>query len=115
MGREGVSSSRAATPTNVDLIWIDSFKGIRRTCHLDPRAAVPASAMDWSGGGGGMVSRSAAHPEEADESRHEPADSRQEGKGHIGLPLAARVTSRRDIAPVEDVAAAAAEQLVLQG
>lgn len=53
-----------------------------------------------------------ADPEDAQESRHEPEQGREEGKGNVGLELAALVAGDGvDIVPVEDVATRVAEQL----
>lgn len=51
----------------------------------------------------------AADPVQADDGRDEPADGRQEGKGLVGLPGAAVVAPEPEAAPVEGVAAGAAE------
>lgn len=58
----------------------------------------------------GTVSRSvAADPVQTDDGRGEPADGRQEGKGLVRLPGAAVVAAEPEAAPVEGVAAGAAE------
>lgn len=50
-----------------------------------------------------------ADPVEADDGRGEPEDGRQEGKGLVGLPGAAVVPPKPEVAPVERTAAASAE------
>ena len=78
-------------------------------CHLDVRAAEPAVVP---------VARASANlalllagPEEADEGGSEEADGQEEREGNVGLELPTRVAARRDVAPVEYVSAAVANQL----
>lgn len=52
-----------------------------------------------------------AGPEEADEGGGEEADGEDEGEGDVGLELAAAVARGGDVVPVEDGAAAIADQL----
>lgn len=68
--------------------------------------AVPAPP---AGGGVGAARGPAARPPDAQQGRDEPADGRQESKGLVGLEGAAVVAAQADAAPVEGVAAAAAE------
>lgn len=52
-----------------------------------------------------------AGPEEADESGGKEADGDDEREGDVGLELAAAVARGGDVVPVEDGAAAVADQL----
>lgn len=80
--------------------------------HLDLASSVPAAAVMTVDGIDSRASSMAVDEVEAEQGRHEPKKSREEGKGNVGLELAALVS--RDgvhVAPVEDVAARVAQHL----
>lgn len=79
---------------------------------LDPRAAVPSTT------GCRVVGRRcrlAAHPINAQRGRNQPANSRQESKGLVGLPGATVGTAQTKTAPVKSVAAAVAQPIDEEG
>lgn len=81
---------------------------------LTPRATVPPSIQRIRNI---IAIRTAtldvlAHPLHAQNSRHEPADGRQERKRRVRLPRCTAVAAEAQMAPVKDVAAAAVAEKV---
>lgn len=62
----------------------------------------------------GSVALAAPEPEDAQQSRYEPEQGREEGEGNVGLELAAELAERGDVAPMEDGTAAVTEELFCQ-
>jgi len=72
---------------------------------LDPRAAVPPTAVDVVCIRARDPPLPPPDPEKANKGAGEEADGSQERESHVGLHLAADVAPGRDIVPVEDIAA----------
>lgn len=93
---------------HISLLVFLSFSWFFELHCLDARTAEPASSGLAVGNDTTLM---LAHPQQTNQSRSQPEDGREEGKGEDGLEAAALVAAGGDVVPVEDGAAGRTEQL----
>lgn len=84
-----------------------------RLALLDTTAAEPLTALAIGSISPSHATLALAHPEDANQGRHEPKKCRKECKGNVSLESAALVAAGSYVGPVEDATAVAANKLIV--